>query len=41
MSLFLHIFLDNLQGHLVSVVTACKLAGKKVKRNYHFYSSLK
>ena len=29
MSLFLHIFLDTLQGHLVSVMTDSKLAGKK------------
>ena len=25
------VFLDNLQGHLVSLLTACKLAGKKGK----------
>ena len=36
MSLFLHIFLDILQGHLVSVMTDSKLAGKKVKRNNTF-----
>ena len=30
------VFLDNLQGHLVSLLTACKLAGKKVQRNNTF-----
>ena len=31
MSLFFHIFLHILQGHLVSVITDSKLAGKKSK----------
>ena len=34
MSLFLHKFLDILQGHLVSVMTDSKLAGKKSKAEY-------
>ena len=36
MSFSLHIFLDILQRHLVSVMTDSKLAGKKVKRNNTF-----